>query len=126
MRRGAKRGGHKPIITDLVFFSLRSTLQCHECGERKLSIEPAMCLSLPVLHLSRYRDDVVLFYIQPSRSPVRIHADVTLNVGGLKELLRAEYVALEKVVCLWYDGSRSMVELGRICEFFVGKDHQAC
>ncbi|CAG7734055.1 unnamed protein product [Allacma fusca] len=103
---------NKSIITDLFFFSLTSTLQCHECGESKISIEPAMCLSLPVPPRRRYRDDVVLFYMQLSRSPVRIHADVTLNVLGLKELLRTEYLALEKVVCLWYNGSRSMVELG--------------
>lgn len=101
---------NRSIITDLFFFCLRSTLSCRVCGRSKISMEPAMCLSLPVPHPMEYKNNIVLFYESSRKQPIRIYADSSIGIKELKELLDTKHGVLGKVAFIWYDGNRNMVE----------------
>ncbi|CAD25451.1 UBIQUITIN CARBOXYL-TERMINAL HYDROLASE [Encephalitozoon cuniculi GB-M1] len=101
---------NRSIITDLFFFCLKSTLTCRGCGSTKVSIEPAVCLSLPIPRSMQHKDNIVVFYESGRRQPVKIYADASTSIRGLKKLLDAEYGVLGKVMCIWYDGNRNMLE----------------
>ncbi|KAG5860083.1 ubiquitin C-terminal hydrolase [Encephalitozoon hellem] len=100
----------KSIVTDLFFFCLRSTLSCRACGRSKASVEPAMCLSLPVPHPMEHKNDIVLFYESSRKQPIKIYTDSSICIKELKKLLGTKYGVLGRVACIWYDGSRNMVE----------------
>ncbi|ADM11691.1 ubiquitin carboxyl-terminal hydrolase [Encephalitozoon intestinalis ATCC 50506] len=107
-----KESWKRSIVTDLFFFSQKSTLTCKECGRSKTSVEPSMCLSLPIPYQREYKENIVLFYESGRRQPLRTYADVSSSIGDLKRILRADYDVAGKVTCIWYGAGRRMFELG--------------
>lgn len=105
-------GTGRSIVTDLFFFELGSTLTCKGCGRSKVSVEPGMCLSLPVPPPLQYKEDIVVFYESCRRPPARVYEDVSATIGALKRRLSEQHGVSGRVVCMWYDGSRNMVEVG--------------
>lgn len=102
---------NKSIVTDLFFFTLKSTLSCHECKGAKISYEPAMCLSLPIPRCVEYKGNIVLLYSAPTKAPMKVYADATLKIRELKDLLRTEYGMTKEILCVRYRSNRDMVEL---------------
>lgn len=103
-------GLNRSIITDLFFFKLRSALRCCRCGGERVSVDPAVCLSLPIPPSVEYKSNIVLFRV--CGTSMRTYAEASLNVDELKTLLRMRHGMDAEILCVRYHGNRSMEVLG--------------
>jgi ubiquitin C-terminal hydrolase len=99
------------VVRNLFFFNLVSELWCCECNNKKIHTDPSMVLPLSVPSYSEYKEDIILFYNSSTLVPIKIHANAGLKVSDLKKILRTEYRMEGDILCMRYEGVKSMVEL---------------
>tara|TARA_R110002050_G_scaffold147102_1_gene272745 strand:- start:1884 stop:2171 length:288 start_codon:yes stop_codon:yes gene_type:complete len=76
------------VVVDLFQGQMKSTLICPVCNKIRITFDPYMTLSLPLPVPKTRRIKVVMWFRDPSRSPLKMYVTVP-KMGTVKDLAEA-------------------------------------